>query len=146
VQRFEFKFEKVLEWRAARLEKEEANLLRLRKEREELLLVGATIREGVAEAAQVIPPDPGRLTGSDLAMLADYGRSAKLRLKRLAAKIKEADARIQDQTRVVMEADRQKQLLEDLRKSEFEEWTYEYNREIESTAGEMFLARWKRPS
>lgn len=146
MQRFEFKFEKVLEWRAARLEKEEAHLLRLRKEREELLLVRSTIEEGAAEAAQVIPPDPGRLAGTDLAMLAEYERSVKIRLKKLAAKVKEADARIQEQTRVVMEADRQKQLLEDLRKSEFEEWTYEFNREIESTAGEMFLARWKRPA
>jgi hypothetical protein len=146
VQRFEFKFEKVLEWRAARLEKEEAHLLRLRKEREELLLVRSTIEEGAAEAAQVIPSDPGRLAGTDLAMLAEYERSVKMRLKKLAAKVKEADARIQEQTRVVMEADRQKQLLEDLRKSEFEEWTYEFNREIESTAGEMFLARWKRPA
>ena len=79
-------------------------------------------------------------------MLAECGRRTKARLQKLAAQLRDCDSHISRQTRVVTEADRQKQLLEDLKRDQFEEWNYELNRETEANAGELFLARWSQSS
>lgn len=142
MQRFEFRLQKALEWRETRLKEEEAKLARLRQEKENLVRLGSSIEAGVREAAGIIPGACATITGEDLAWLAECGRSAAARLKTIAAQITDCDSRIAGQATAVREADRQKQLLEDLRKEQFEEWNYAANRETEATAGELYLARW----
>ena len=142
--RFDFPLEKALEWRSIRLREEEAKLLRLGLEKAELLRSRTALEEAISESAKVIPEREAHIPGADLASFAEFRRSAKLRFERLAQKIRDCDARIAEQTRLVKEADRQKQLLEDLKREQFEEWSYEQNRQIESAAGELYLARWNR--
>lgn len=142
MQRFDFRLQKALEWRETRLKEEEARLARIRHEKEELIGLCSCIEASFHEAAEIISGPFATITGADLGWLADCGRSAAARLKRIAVEIRDCDSRIVRQTSVVMEADRQKQLLEDLRKEQYEEWNYATNREIEATAGELYLARW----
>lgn len=146
MRRFEFQLQTALEWRAARLKEEEAKLVRLRLERDNLLRLRADIEKAAGENLKIIPMRDARITGSELGLLAECGRSTKSRLQKLAAQLRDCDSRIGQQTRVVMEADRQKQLLEDLKRDQFAEWNYELNRETEATAGELFLARWSQSS
>jgi hypothetical protein len=146
MQRFDFSLEKALQWRATRLQEEEAKLLRLRQQKTDLLRSSAALEESALQSAKVIPEREAQITGAELACLAEFGRAAKLRLAKLAAQIRDADARIAAQMRVVQEADRQKQLLEDLKKEQYEEWQYEQNRQIEASAGELYLARWNSES
>ena len=144
MQRFEFPLEKALAWRAATLKKEEAKLARMHQEREERLRRRAALEEAALQTAEGISGS-SRVGGLELALLAEYGRSTKSRQKKLTAEIRECDSRIDQQTRLVMEANRQKQLLEDLREEQLNQWNQEYHREVEATAGELYLARWKRP-
>lgn len=146
MQRFEFQLQTALEWRATRLKEEEAKLVRLRQEKDNLLRLRASIEQAAGENLKIIPERAARITGSDLALLAECGRSTRLRLQKLATQIRDCDARIGQQARVVIDADRQKQLLEDLKREQFEDWNHELNREIEATAGELFLARWSPAS
>jgi flagellar export protein FliJ len=143
MQRFEFSLEKVLEWRATRLRQEEAKLAALRHQKDAMLRLRAAIETAAGQNATVIPARSLQITGAELSLLGESARSMKSRLTKIAAQIRECDARIGEQTRAVMDAEREKQLLEALRETQREEWAYELNREIEAAATELFLGRWK---
>jgi hypothetical protein len=143
MQRFEFSLEKVLEWRATRLRQEEAKLAALRHQKDAMLRLRAAIETAAGQNAAVIPARSLQITGAELSLLGESARSMKSRLSQIAAQIRECDARIGEQTRAVMDAEREKQLLEALKGTQREEWAYELNREIEAAATALFLGRWK---
>lgn len=140
--KFQFPLEKALEWRTTRLRLENAKLAQLRQEKSALVKLSADLADSVKQAAVTVLSDSPTLTGSDLANLASYRQVIADRLKKLAVTVKKCDERIEQQMKCVVVADREKQLLEKLRERQLEEWTYEWKREIENTAGELFLARW----
>jgi hypothetical protein len=146
MQRFEFQLEKALEWRMARLKEEEAKLTTLFRERDTLLRNSAALEEAAGEMAKIIPECSAQIKGADLGLMAECVSRTKSRLNKLAQQARDCDSRIEQQTRAVMEANRQKQLLEDLKQERMEEWNYEVNRETEATAGELFLTRWTAPA
>ena len=142
MQKFQFALEKALAWRATRLQLESAKLAQLRQERIALLQLSENLANSASQAARGVFDNARTLTGADLCRLATYRQIVAARLKRLAGTVREFDEHIQQQTRRVVEADREKQLLEKLKARQFEDWEYELKREIENTAGELFLARW----
>jgi hypothetical protein len=142
MQRFEFQLEKALEWRVTRLKEEEVRLAQMRQEKTSMQRLRADIEKAAIETGRVISENSIEINGAELSLLAECGRSTRTRLKRLAAQIRECDNRIAQQVRVAVQADREKQLLENLKEEQFAEWNHELNREIEATAGELYLARW----
>ena len=142
MQKFQFALEKALEWRTTRLQLENAKLAKLRQERSALLqLSQALVESGKGAASGMLEGAPS-LTGADLSNLATYRQNISARVNKLVVTTRHCDRQIERQTKCVVEADREKQLLEKLRERQFEEWNYELKREIENTAGELFLARW----
>jgi hypothetical protein len=144
MQKFQFPLEKALEWRTIRLELENAKLAQLRQEKSTLLRLCEDLRDSSMEAARGVLECKTALRGADLGSLASYRQVIAKRLKKLSVTAREYDGRIEEQTRRVVEADREKQLLVKLKERQFAEWDYEMKRELENTAGELFLARWSR--
>ena len=88
--------------------------------------------------------DSEAVSGVELGVLAGFHQQTLRRLQGLDERRRDCSARIQKQREQVLKMDRAKQLLERLKQTQFEDWQYELNREIESTAGELFLAGWCR--
>lgn len=144
MQRFQFPLEQALKWRTTRLELENAKLARLQQERESATRLRGTICETAQrEVAAFLHGSPGA-TGAELTLLAGYRRGIAARLKKLEMAIRNCEAGIEQQKATVLEADREKRLLESLKQRQLDEWNYELNREIENTAGELFLANRRR--
>lgn len=144
MQKFQFPLEKALEWRTTRLQLENAKLAQLRQEKSTLLRLCEDLRDSAEQATRGVLESKTTLTGADLGSLASYQQVIAKRLKKLSVTACEYDGRIEEQTRRVVEADREKQLLVKLKERQFAEWDYEMKRELENTAGELFLARWSR--
>ena len=58
--------------------------------------------------------------------------------------MRDCETRIGRQRERVVQAERAWKLLDRIRERDLEEWTYEMNREQEATAGELYLASWRR--
>ena len=145
MQRFQFPLEQALKWRVTRLDVENAKLARLRQENARARQTHAAICESARSEARRFQAEERQTTGADLERMALYRQGIVARLKRLESEIRTRGREIEKQQAVVLDADREKRLLESLKQRQFEEWTYEMNREIENTAGELFLAnRWRR--
>ena len=146
MQRFQFPLEQALKWRTTSLDLENAKLARLRQEKERAIQDCAILRETAQREVTGFQASSRNATGAELAMLAAYRQGVAARLKALATVIESCEAGIEKQKSIVVEADREKRLLECLKQRQFEEWSYELNREIENTAGELFLANQRRQS
>lgn len=146
MQRFQFPLDQALKWRTTRLEVENAKLSRIQQERERAKQRCTTLREAARMEIASFQSSSLNATGMEFALLAGYRQGVAERLKRLESLIVECDERIEKQKAVVLKADREKRLLESLKQRQFEEWSYVLNREIENTAGELFLANQRRQS
>lgn len=140
MQRFQFSLEQALNWRTTRLEVENAKLARLRQEHDCVVRQRAALFESERREVNDFQRLAKHPNGAELALLAGYRQGVAARLKKLETTIGGCEAAIEEQKAAVLEADREKRLLESLKQRQFEEWSYEMNREIENTAGELFLA------
>lgn len=141
MQAFEFTLERALRWRSAQYEMESARLATLEHERSKMAKSIAKVTEARHYAAVSIVERTGT-TGSEMIRAAQYRESAGFYLKQLHHHMRDCDKRIRQQQQRLTEAGRAKRLLEELRRREFDAWNYEFQREIENTAGELYLARW----
>lgn len=144
MQRFQFPLEQALKWRATRLELENAKLAQLRQEKENARRLCGNISEAEQREVAAFRQGSRNVTGAELTLLASYRQGVARRLKKLELVIGNCEAAIEKQKAAVLEADREKRLLESLKQRQLEEWTYEFNREIENTAAELYLANQQR--
>ena len=139
MKRFQFPYERVMEWRDRRAELEAVELQRLHGIRSELAeslaQVGATIH------AAITPPGQGHLTdGSDLQHAAAYVQSLRAREQTLATSHEECHAAIGKQLSVCVEADRDHELLRRLRDRKLALWRGEFYRDSEQSAADTWMA------
>jgi len=87
----------------------------------------------------------GIVYGTDLAALSSFRARLERDLEANARARREAAEQIADQQARVVDAHRRVRLLEKLRHRKLEQWSAAWNRELESFAGEAFLARWRAP-
>jgi hypothetical protein len=144
MQRFQFPLEQALRWRTTRLDVENAKLARLQQEKDRAKQLCITLRETARQEVAGFQQGFRNTTGIELGLLAQYRQGVTVRVKRLETFILGCDERIEKQRAFVLKADPEKRLLESLKQQNFEEWSYELNREIENTAGELFLANQRR--
>ena len=142
MQNFQFRLERILNWRRKEFEAEEARLGILVAERKRLEaarceILSAWDRAGTKLLAM------GRVDGGDLAALGGFRVRLQRDLEANARERREAAERLAGQQARVMEAHRRVRLLEKLRHRKLEEWRVAWNREIENFASEAFLARWR---
>ena len=142
---FEFPLRRALEWRRSQLALEEDRLRRVSARVEEIALERA--RLGLArERAEVAVLQTAVVVAADLWALAAFRRRLLAELGVLESKQAVAEAELAAQRLKVVEAERRCRLLENLEKRRYREWRRAEDKEIETQAGESFLASWNRSS
>ena len=141
--RFRFPLEAVLRWRAEQARAEETLLDRLRQERAAHAKALATVETARRREEQAIFAAPG-IDSADLAALDAFRRFSRREATRIEGALAACEQRIHAQAAVVQEARRRHKLLENLRARRYAEWRAAVDAELETQAGELFLARHAR--
>jgi len=138
VKAFEFRLDQALRWRSTQVDIEKSHAAqaaaRLAAIRAELEARRTELREA-----------PRHLSaGSNGASLESFGvwtNRIRRHIADLEKKAKEAAAALAARMELLLEANRKRRLLENLRQTEHGRWRVESNRELEAFAGEAFLGR-----
>jgi len=138
--RFEFRLQKVMEWREKELEVEEARLKQRSLEVQELDRAYAALKSAEASAENELRGSTA-IRGQDLAALAGYRRWAQAHARQLTAERAEASDRLAAQQQIMLEARRRCRLLERLRERRLAAWQAAENKEREEIAAESHLSR-----
>jgi hypothetical protein len=140
---FRFPLQKVLDWRHAQLELEEARF------KQQLAALAALDREragweaaGIKAEIQVRDWTP--LTGRDLAALGNFRTDIKQREVDIDARRGECRKTLEVRQSAMLEARRRCRLLERLKERRLGEWQSARDHELEQLASESFLAKWGR--
>jgi flagellar export protein FliJ len=137
---FNFRLEKVLRWRQAKMELEQFALHRLAAECARWDLRLAEIEIARRQAEQLVLSGP--VEGSDLAALARYQQHLHDEKQAAMAHRRNCEQRMEQQRALLLAARREFRLLEKLRQVRRAEWESAVNREFEALAAETYLARW----
>jgi flagellar biosynthesis chaperone FliJ len=148
MKRFQFPLERVLRFRQlqaeaeqARLEQRRAELARIDEHLVELDREGTRTEDAVRRSLGA----ENEVLSGQMVTYPGY-RSVLSRSRRgLSAERGRALEAIERQWAVVVEARRTCEILERARASAFGQWQAGFARELESTAGELFLNKWKKP-
>ena len=141
---FHFTLEKALEWRQKQLQHEEAKLRSRVAAVAEVDRARDELRAAVA-GAEVEVRRWNAIAGADLAALDIYRRDARAADGRLAGERERRARDLAAQQAAMVEARRRCRLLERLKERRWAEWKTAADRELEGTAAESYLARWKSP-
>jgi flagellar biosynthesis chaperone FliJ len=143
MQRFRFALQNVLQFRQTQLDLERARIEELYSALRSLEAEQAAIdieKEGEARAVKHL----GVVEPLELLALDAFARAAENRRDALQAKKSGVQETIVHQKQRVVEAQRNKELLEMLQEKRKQEWTTACDRELEEIASESFLSRWSR--
>lgn len=140
---FRFPLQKALDWRSTQLELEEARY------KQEVAGLAALDRmradlEASGIHAEVEVRGWSSIGGSDLAALNHFRLRVKNEEAQIAVQRVAAAAKVAERQEAMMEARRRCRLLERLRERRLSEWESERDKELDTLAGESFLARWGR--
>ncbi|HMD71547.1 MAG TPA: hypothetical protein VKF41_09400 [Bryobacteraceae bacterium] len=141
MKRFEFRLQKVLEWREKRLELEDARF----KQQAAGIASLDQARAGLEAAglkAEMQLRSAASMSGQELSALAGFREHVQTRGRELAARRAQAQKELEAQQEVMLEARRRCRLLERLKERRLTEWQAACNREADALASESFLARW----
>jgi hypothetical protein len=140
---FIFPLEKALDWRRIQLELEEVHY------KQQVAAVSGLDRQraeveasGIRAEIQVREWRP--IVGGDLSALGSFRLYVKSRESEIARLRFEADKKLAEQRKLMLEARRRFTLLERLKERRLTEWTATRNSEVEQIAAESYLARWNR--
>lgn len=141
MKKYKFRMERALSVRRlqaslerARFEQAVAELRQIEEQRRQLSL---SARHAGSAANQ------GPATGLELASLQNFLDHNARMDRALAQRLADAGERVNAARARLMEADRKVRVLEKREERTRRKWKAEFDREIESLAGETFLARWK---
>ena len=140
---FRFSLEKILSWRRTELQAEEAHLAVLFGERSRLDGARAEIRVA-RERAECRVIEAKAVDGIELESLGGFRRRLENELIALDRRRAQSGEAILEQRARVVNANRRVKLLEKLKDRRLGEWQLAWQRETESLASEVFLARWHR--
>jgi flagellar export protein FliJ len=143
MKKFSFPLDRVRRWRAEQAALEELKLQRCRGQWAALAdEKGKVDNERAASERQVLQQTS--IESSELQALDAYRRHARSRIGEIEKRQQEVAAEIERQRRKLIEARRRAELLERLKTKMFREWGAAANREEETVAGELYLAKWRR--
>jgi flagellar export protein FliJ len=142
--RFQFRLDRVLEWRRKKCRMEENRLAAC------LALVHTTERKMEqlrAERASIDREllERSAIPGADLLNLSRYRLRADKEQSELAEEHRERTRSASEQRARVQRAQQNVRLLEKMRERRLEEYTVLAGRELEAVAAEAYLARWSQP-
>lgn len=140
---FQFRLQRVLNWRRQQLELIEVKIERIHAELDSVDSARSRLRESLLECERQVR-EPGVLVGSELAALAGYQLFVKKRQAALLEQRKQYEDRLTEERRRLQEARRRVQLIEKLRERRLAEWKMEAAKEMETLAGELSVAAYVR--
>ncbi len=141
---FKFSLQRVLEWRAVQLRREEERLSALQQHLSALLAHDKELLASVVKSELELRAR-GVIPGFEVAALTGF----RSRIQNQRAKLKEACTRIEreidEQRKRLLKARQDHRMLDKLREKRRAEWTYLNDRELEAIANESYLAQWTPP-
>jgi len=143
MKKFQFPLARVRDWRATVARIEEAKLEQLYAELRVIESHEAALNNERLKSENWVARAESR-TGFELAALDEFRRFAVAEHTRLEQRRADCARRILEQIQVVARKRRDVRLLENLEHKRRVNWRRELEREIESLAGESYLAKWER--
>ena len=140
MKRFDFPLERVRRWRLEQQNLEELKLQQLRAEKEGLSAGRRQIQAELDQTAQLLLAQPS-LESLELQSLDSFRLYVRGRVRDLDQRERECESKIVEQRGRLLEARRQFELLDRLRKTAFGTWRAAVDKEYEDLAAELFLAR-----
>lgn len=143
MKRFHFQLDRVRRWR-----QEQAAIEELKLERWYAQLTGLdqerarTEKERAASERQVL--GQASLEASELQALGAFRLHVRSRIEGIENRRREVAAEVEKQRQLLLEARRRAELLERLKTKMFDAWQVAADREEETLAGELYLAKWRR--
>jgi len=138
---FRFSLQKVLDLRRRQLDIEETKL------RSHAEAIAALDRERAGLEASAISSELqvrewSALAGGDLQALGNFRLHIQQREAEISARRAGYQQKLEEQRKLVLEAQRRCRLLERLKERRYNEWQSALDRELEAAAAESYLARW----
>jgi hypothetical protein len=140
MKRFQFQLERVRRWRLEQLSLEELKLQQVRAELQALADAKQQVRDQLSQSRQDVLAQP-TLRGLDLENLDSYGIHVHERVREFENREQQWDSKVAEQRGRVLEARRQFELLDGLRKKALVKWNAAAEKEQETLAAELFLSR-----
>jgi flagellar export protein FliJ len=138
MKRFQFPFERVLEWRDRKAETERNKLEQLNATRAKIEQQQELLAETIGSSQQAFASVTS--SAEDLRHLAAFVGALRTKQEILLDQASECKDKIGAQTRRCVDADRDHQLLVRLRDRQKSAWQYELDRETEQCATESWLS------
>jgi flagellar export protein FliJ len=139
---FRFALQRVLEFRATRVEAEEQKLTALQEELAGLERTVEQLEQSREQSARALAT-AGQVRGEELWALTHFCTRLDRERVELDQKSSDCARKLVWQQKRYTQARREHRLLEKLRERQLAEWKREAGREMEKVAGELYLARWK---
>ena len=140
MKRFNFPLDRVRRWRLEQLNVEELKLQQLRAEMEVLAASRRLIQDELTQTQRQVLGQ-AYMQASELETLDSYRVHIRGRVRELENCERERGVKLIEQRTKVIEARRQFELLEQLRKKSLGAWKTAADKEQEDLAAELFLAR-----
>jgi flagellar export protein FliJ len=145
MKRFHFPLDRVRRWRAEQAALEE---LKLERWLAQLAALGEqrvrAENERSASERQVL--GQATVEAGELQALNAYRRHVRASLEKIESRRGEVLVQVEKQRQILLEARRRAELLERLKTRMFHAWQAAADREEETLAGELHLAKWRRRS
>ncbi len=143
MKRFQFPLDRVRRWREEQATLEELKLEGLYGRFTALEDEKARAAEARASSEREVLGRPS-IHSEELQALDAFRRHVRTKIGGIETRQRELTDEIQQQRARLMEARRRAELLERLKKKMFAEWRAAADREDETAAGELYLAKWRR--
>jgi hypothetical protein len=140
MKRFNFPLERVRRWRSEQRSLEELKLQQLRAERQALADAKEQVQSDLAKTQQEILAQPS-FEALELESLDSFRIHVRGRVRDIENRERQWEAKVVEQRQRVIEARRQFELLDRLRQKALAEWRAAGDKEQETLAAEMFLAK-----
>lgn len=143
MKRFHFPLDRVRRWRAEQATLEELKLEQLVEHSAKLREEKRGIESARAHSEQQVLGQPS-IEATELQSLDAYRLHTRNEIQEIEKRERQAGAAVQQQIQRVIEARRDAELIERLKRKALDEWQAASSREQENLAGELYLAKFAR--
>lgn len=140
MKRFQFSLDRIRSWRAGQAALEELKLEQLREGLEALKMERRNIDVERSRSELEVLRQPS-IEAAELQSLDAYRLHARTKIRDLENRERQMEAQVEQQRQRVLVARRDAELMERLKRKALDEWQSASNREQETLAAELFLAK-----
>jgi hypothetical protein len=140
MKRFHFPLERVRRWRSEQLSVEELKLQQARAAKQTLADAKTRVQDELAKSEAEVLSQPS-LEALELESLDSFRLYIRGKVRDIENRERQAEAKVVEQRQRVMEARRQFELLNRLHQKAMVEWKAAADKEQETMAAELFLAK-----